>query len=344
MTRTRLFATCLNVRIDEPRWWYAPERAMAARLLAPAAAIYGWEARRRLKAGGDRRVGVPVICIGNFTAGGTGKTPMSLLVAERLAALGLRAGFLSRGYKARLAGPHRVGESDAATDVGDEPLLLARHRATFIARDRGAGAAAMMAGASPPDAIVMDDGMLNGSLHKDLTIALVDGSRGVGNACVIPSGPLRAPLDFQLGLVDAIVINRPGAETSLSDGVFRVFRQRFKGPILSAWPAPSADTSWLAGRPLVAYCGIGSPNRFFHLLEDLGGQIVAKVAFPDHHVLTDRDVRGLLERGWSSDCQLVTTEKDWVRLAGDGSAGELKRQSRVLPIRLDMTATDLDEL
>ena len=202
---------------DEPGWWYGADDRRA-RWLAPAARLWSRVAIARHARQHPYRSRLPVICIGNFTAGGTGKTPLALHIAALLKNAGENPVLLTRGYGGRLAGPLWVepGRQDVS-DVGDEPLLLARTAPVMLARDRRRGALAIEAeenvgGAGPASVIVMDDGLQNPALAKDLAIALVDGMRGVGNGLVMPAGPLRAPLEFQLGLVDAIVVTRrPGA-------------------------------------------------------------------------------------------------------------------------------------
>src|SRR3974390_1974791 len=187
----------------EPRfWWRNP--GLAAALLAPLAALYGKTAAQRRREGGAR-AGVPVICVGNFTLGGAGKTPTSIALARMLHDAGENVFCLTRGYGGRLRGPRHVdAHADAAADVGDEALLLARVAPTIVARDRRAGAA--LARAQGASVIVMDDGLQNASLGKDFTMALVDARRGLGNGQVFPAGPLRAPLRAQLSRCDALLI------------------------------------------------------------------------------------------------------------------------------------------
>lgn len=340
----------------EPTWWYETSPGTASRLLGPAAALWGALTRRRFARTAPYRAPLPVICIGNFTAGGAGKTPLALAVAELVDGLGPASAFLSRGYGGRITGPHWVDpDRDRAEDVGDEPLLLAAARPTLICRDRAAGARAIAAGAgtgSRPaptavDVIIMDDGLQNPGLAKDLTFAIVDGARGVGNGRVIPAGPLRAPLDFQLDLVDAVVINRgsaPDAAAGQSDFAARL-RHDFEGPVLEArivpGVGPNAVHEWLAAAPVVAFAGIGVPDRFFATLGTLGADPVARVAFPDHHVFTQADARRLLELARAHGATLVTTEKDRARLAGAaGALAELHAQAKALPIRLAFEARD----
>ena len=194
--------------LEEPSWWYdASEDDLRVRALRPISGLFGWAAQRRLLNAKPYQSRLPVICVGNFTAGGTGKTPLSLMIATLLKERGAKPAFLTRGYSGRKTGPVWVNPSaDLASDVGDEPLLLAACAPTMVARDRAKGAQEIEA--SPMAShIIMDDGLQNPSLAKALSIAVVDAVRGLGNGEVIPAGPLRAPIDFQFGLVDAVVVN-----------------------------------------------------------------------------------------------------------------------------------------
>ncbi len=330
---------------DEPSWWYRETPSRIAKLLAPAAKLWGWAAERRYARGEGYRPPIPVVCIGNFTAGGTGKTPLALWVAAELHRLGASPAFLSRGFGGRIAGPHWVVPGvDSARDVGDEPLLLSRVAPTLIARDRAAGARAIVASGRGIGAIVMDDGLQNGGLVKDLVLAVVDGRRGVGNGLVIPAGPLRAPLEFQLALVDAIVVNLQSGARPAENAVAQWLTRRFNGSLLLATTTPAGDVAWLRGTAVLAFSGIGAPDRFFNLLERLGARIVARRAFPDHHAFTDAEARGLSADARRLDARLVTTEKDWVRLAETGTLGVLRASSKVVAVELAFDQRDRDRL
>jgi tetraacyldisaccharide 4'-kinase len=337
------------VPVDEPSWWYAREPEWQARLLGPIAAIYGPVAECRFARATPFRSALPVICTGNFTVGGTGKTPLALLIARELKRRGERPAFLTRGYRGRHAGPRRVDPArDTAADVGDEALIMSREAATFVSRNRASGARAIAedAGSEPATAIVMDDGLQNPSLAKDLTIAVVDGRRGFGNGEVLPAGPLRAPLDFQLGLADAILINHPPGDSRREPSqVAEWLKQRFPGPVLEARPQPVGDTTEFDGARVVAFAGIAHPNRFFGLLESLGAEPVERIAFPDHHPFSEADAIRLLSLAAGSDAMLVTTEKDWVRLIGSaGARGELRERAHVLCITLALDERDSGRL
>lgn len=306
--------------LEEPSWWYGDARQHAlAPLLAPLGRLYGWMAQARFRRAAPYRSRLPVICVGNFTAGGTGKTPLAIFIAQLLEARGAKPAVLTRGYGGRERGPVWVEEGiGAAARFGDEPLLLARTALTLVARDRALGAQMIEDSGRDISVIVMDDGLQNPGLAKDLSLAIVDGVRGLGNGEVIPAGPLRAPIDFQLGLVDAVVVREPErAPADAPDGIHALLRRRFPGPVLAAHTLARGDVAWLKGAAVVAFAGIANPQRFFSLVESLGARLVACCAFPDHHVFKRSDCENLLSLAESTGAQLLTTEKDWVRLKSE---------------------------
>ncbi|WP_246161472.1 tetraacyldisaccharide 4'-kinase [Segnochrobactrum spirostomi] len=262
------------------------------------------------------RAAVPVVCIGNFVAGGAGKTPTALLIAGIARELGRRPVFLSRGYGGREAGPLAVDPArhDAA-DVGDEPLLLAAAAPTVVSRDRPAGA---VLASTLGDLIVMDDGFQNPSLAKDLSIVVVDGGFGIGNGRCIPAGPLRAPLPVQLDRADAVlVIGDPAPALAHLDAALTAHRTpRFAGHLVPRDPAH------LAGRRVVAFAGIGRPEKFFDSVRKTGAIIAATRPFPDHHAFTEKDAADLLSLCASEAAVPLTTAKDGARLPALPVTGE----------------------
>jgi tetraacyldisaccharide 4'-kinase len=313
---------------EPPFWWRAA--GIEACLLAPVAAIYGAFAAGRLKREGCR-AGVPIICIGNPTLGGAGKTPTALAVARMLKAAGERPVFLSRGYGGRQRGPLLVApDRDRAADVGDEPLLLARVAPTVVAHDRVEGAkAAQAAGAS---IIVMDDGFQNPSLAKDFSVLVIDGRRGLGNSRVFPAGPLRAPLDAQLARADAVVLVGAVGEGAAVAGAAAEAR---KLPLLRAWLEPDREAiATLAGGRVLAFAGIGDPEKVFATLREAGIAVAATRSFADHHRYTPADARDLCRQADAEGLMLVTTEKDQARLQGEEAMVELAARVRVLPVGL----------
>jgi tetraacyldisaccharide 4'-kinase len=296
--------------MQAPAFWWRRRPSLAAHLLRPTSLIYGAAAGHRMGLPGER-AGVPVICIGNFTIGGAGKTPAALAVAALLKAHGQRPFFLSRGYGGSLAGPILVDRhKHRAAEVGDEPLLLARLMPTVVSRDRPAGARlAVEQGAT---AIVMDDGLQNPSLHKDLAIAVVDGATGVGNGLPLPSGPLRAPLSAQWPRVQAVLIVGGGAP---GDEIAREARRQEKSVLRGRLVPDSPVAASLRGARVLAFAGIGRPQKFFDTLRGLGATVVVERPFADHHAYSPSDVAALAAQAQAQDLVLVTTEKDRVRLA-----------------------------
>jgi tetraacyldisaccharide 4'-kinase len=298
-------------------------------LLSPLAAAYGAVAARRMARPG-RAAGIPVVCLGNLTLGGAGKTPSAMAVARMLDAAGRRPFLLSRGYGGRMRGPLRVDAAvHRAADVGDEPLLLARVAPTIVARDRAAGAqAARDAGAR---SIVMDDGFQNPAVAKDLSIVVVDAVRGIGNGLVFPAGPLRAPLDDQLAHAHALLVIGTG-----SGGIRVVAAARGRGlPVFHGRLEPDgAALAPLRGRKVLAFAGIGDPDKFFATLAAAGIQVAARQVFPDHHRFRIDEAREIIARAERELLVPVTTEKDLVRLSGADELAPLAGVVRVLPVAL----------
>ncbi len=309
-----------------PAFWWKPG---SGGWLTPFAALYGAVAALRMQSHGQR-ADLPVICLGNLTIGGAGKTPAALAVGHLLHAAHERPFFLSRGYGGKLAGPVRVNPAvHKAADVGDEPLLLTRLAPTIVAHDRVAGAKfAQFAGAS---VIVMDDGWQNPSLVKDLSIVLIDGRRGIGNGHIIPAGPLRAPLGIQLDHAQAMIAVGPpdGAAAVLE----RASRRRLA--ILHARLEPDRSVVTAVGkRKVLAFAGIGDPQKFFATLGEAGIDVAERASFPDHHPYTAADAQNLITRARAKGLMLLTTEKDLVRLSGRRELAALAERTSALPVRL----------
>ena len=310
----------------EPAFWWRPP-GLVSSLLAPLGAAYGIIAERRM----TRRsavAGLPVICVGNFTLGGTGKTPTALMLVARLRELGATPFFLTRGYGGSIEGPHAVDhEKDSAAQVGDEALLLARAAPTIVARDRVLGAA--FARAMGAGVVVMDDGLQNASLAKTLTIAVVDGKRGIGNGQVFPAGPLRAPLNIQMTRCDALLVVGEG-------GAARAVTARAGArPVLHGRlvPEPTAIAS-LHARKVLAFAGIGDPDKFFATVEQSGIVIAQRRAFADHHPFTAEEAAELVMSAEHDGLSLLTTEKDRARMAGDPALAALAAKTHVLPVTM----------
>lgn len=302
-----------------PAFWR--QNTLLARLLMPAGALYAVAGRLRRWRTRPYRVAVPVICVGNLVAGGAGKTPVALAVTQMLQNMGVAAHVVTRGYKGREAGPLKVDPArHTAEAVGDEPLLLAAAVPTWVARNRVDGArAAVQAGAQ---AIVLDDGHQNPTLHKDLSLIVVDGGYGIGNGRVMPAGPLREPVADGLARASAVVILGPDETgvAALAEGL----------PILRGALVPTPEAWAVRGRDVVAFAGIGRPEKFFATLEGrVGAFVKAHYGFPDHHAYSRADLAPVLEQAERLGALAVTTVKDFVRLPN-----ELRARVIAVPVAL----------
>lgn len=248
---------------------------------------------------------VPVICIGNVTAGGAGKTPVAMAIGERFKAKTINAFFLSRGYGGILSGPVLVdAATDQASEVGDEPLLLARTLPTVVAKDRAAGG--RFACEQGTDLIIMDDGFQNHGLAKTLSLLVVDGHYGFGNGRMLPAGPLREPLADAFARADAVIVIGDG-NVALPDSLKKI----------SARLTPCDSAKGLRGKNVFAFCGLAYPQKFFGTLTEIGATVAGTASFADHHAYSDSELKELAARAKAAGAILVTTAKDAVRLNAD---------------------------
>ena len=292
-----------------PAFWTKRRPTLLARLLQPVGSLYGRTTARRMR-GPSERAGAPTICVGNFVAGGAGKTPAALALGRMLIGNGRRVAFLSRGY----GGAERVeplmvdASAHTAAVVGDEPLLLAKVAPCWVGTDRVRSArSAVEAGAN---ALVLDDGLQNPALVKDLAFSVVDGETGLGNGLCVPAGPLRAPVSAQLPFVRALIV-LGGEEAALS----AIASSAPGKPLIRASLEPDAlAAAPLIGREVVAFAGIARPEKFYATLRRVGAQIVMTRDFADHHPYTLREIEALIEEAGRRNALLATTEKDAIRL------------------------------
>lgn len=308
-------------------------------MLWPFAAVWGQVSARRMMQPAATISKVPVFCVGNLIAGGAGKTPTAIAVAKIARNLGMRPGFLSRGYGSNNSAPVLVDiKQHSASDVGDEPLILALYADTVVSADRPAGAALLAE--REVDLIIMDDGFQNPSLHKDYNLIAVDSRRGIGNGFCIPAGPLRVDLQTQLAAAHSVVVI---GQSAAGAAVVRRCARSAK-PVLSA-DIRLRNPEVLLDQDVLAYCGIADPVKFHNSLVEAGANVVATRNFADHHPFTVEDCRELMAEAAAKRLKLVTTEKDSVRLVRAGSVQqELRSNSLVLHIDLQFDNPRLIEM
>jgi tetraacyldisaccharide 4'-kinase len=299
-------------------------------LLSPLAAIYGAVAAHRLQRKGFD-AGIPVFCVGNYHVGGAGKTPTVLALVTLLRDLGEAPVVLSRGYGGRLRGPVMVEPSrHLAADVGDEPLMLARTVPVAVARERLDGLA--LAKSQGATVIVMDDGFQNPAIAKDASLIVIDAHRGLGNSWVFPAGPLRAPLPPQIERTDALIVVGEG---DAAEAVSAKIAAQDKPVLTARLKADDAALSSLRGQRVLAFAGIGDPERFFRTLRSNGVEVAGQRAFADHHPFTKGEVEALVEEAKREALKLVTTEKDLARLGAGGQLPPWAQGIVAFPVKLE---------
>ena len=316
--------------MSAPSFWWRRERSAAALALAPLARLWGASSAWRMARTPAFKAPVAVVCVGNFVLGGAGKTPTAIALAQIAKTRGFTPGFLASGYGGQATGPRLVSSvMDKASMVGDEPLLLAAIAPTVIGRDRAASAKRLLE--TGIDLIIMDDGFQNPRLAKDLSFAVVDSDVGLGNGRVFPAGPLRAPLQPQLRRADALIVVGEG---TAADPLVRS-AARAGRVILRARLTPTGSMDWKK-TPILAFAGIGRPEKFYAGLAAIGAPVGKTMSFADHHRYSEADAERLIAHADAAALRLVTTEKDMARLAGEsGALARLRERAEAFPVVLE---------
>jgi tetraacyldisaccharide 4'-kinase len=302
-----------------PEFW-SDRSSLLAALLSPLGWGYHFGGVVRRANTTSWRAPLPVICIGNLTAGGTGKTPVALAIAEKLKAAGKSPHFLTRGYGGSVSGPVAVDMAKhTATDVGDEALLLAASAPTWVSADRVKGA--MAAAEAGAELIVMDDGFQNPSLHKDVSLLVIDGGAGFGNGQLIPAGPLRETISGGLERACGVIM--------VGEDRMDVSSRLGSKQTVQAWFKPGEEAEQFKAQKVVAFAGIGRPEKFYQTLREVGCDVAETYDFADHHAFSQEEVKAIITRAETLNARPVTTAKDAVRLPDD-----LKDKIAVLTISL----------
>lgn len=283
-----------------PRFW--SNKNFISTLLRPLGYLYATATHFRVTHGKSQKVGRPVICIGNLTAGGTGKTPVAVSMAKLLQSQGKNPFFVSRGYGGTLKDILVDNKKHTAFEVGDEPLLLSRQAPVVINSNRYL--AAQKALKSGAEIIIMDDGFQNPGLYKDLSFLVFDGGFGYGNGLAVPAGPLRENLHSGLKRANAIIIIGED-EHNLANEFMEL--PVFKGKIVPVNPQVN-------NREVIAFAGIGRPEKFYKSLNELGFNLVETLNFPDHHVYTKAELQKIITKAQKQGAVIFTTSKDFVKI------------------------------
>ena len=317
--------------LKTPSFWYRDLQSapsLRERALAPAAQIYKFFYAMDHKAKKPAKARVPVICIGNITAGGTGKTPTAIAICESLKSSGVYKNpyFLIRGYGGAETGPLKVDlDAHTAWDVGDEALILAQHAPTIIGGDRAASAA--WAADNGADCVIMDDGLQNPGIHKDIALVAVNGEMGFGNQKMMPAGPLRQPLKDGFDMADGFIFIGEDHRDTIS------ILPKDK-PVFKAQLAPSKDFKPDTKTPYIAFAGLGYPQKFFNFLKNtMQMNIVDTIAFSDHHPYEIEDIQDLQNKASNAQAKLITTEKDMMRIPVPES-GEYETPIEAVPVQM----------
>ena len=299
--------------MQTPKFWDKKDSKLG-KILAPFGAVYAWTVAHRLAHKHPYQAKMPVICVGNISVGGTGKTPVCLALMKLFQEHEQKPWFLNHGYRAIQQSVLVDRKTHSALDVGDEALLLSEIAPTIVDSARARGAQLAEKWGAP--LLIMDDGFQNPSLVKTFSFIVVDGTKGFGNERVLPAGPLREPILKGLKRADALIL--VGQDNW---GVQNYLKQnKVDLPVLTGKFIPEkSDLDKLKGKNVYAFAGLGNPQKFFDMLSSEGVQIVQKQFFPDHYFYTRFDIEDLKKK--AKGAVLATTSKDWVKIPSEIQEG-----------------------
>lgn len=283
-----------------PLFW--KEKNFKSYLLWPLGELYAFATKLKIKYKSPKHVSIPVVCVGNLTAGGSGKTPVALSIMRLMKKKYRNPMFVSRGYGGKLKNVFVDRQEHTAKEVGDEPLLLSRLAPTVINPNRYK--AAQKAFEEGADAIVMDDGFQNQTLVKDLNFLVFDGESGIGNGLCVPAGPMREKFDDGLKRADAVIILGEDKQN---------LQMKIKGiPVFHGKVVPISKLEFT--RNVVAFAGIGRPQKFYDSLLNMGADLIYTRDFPDHYKYKEEDLQELIDIAKNTNSDLYTTTKDYVKI------------------------------
>ncbi len=325
------------MQLKAPKFWFLSHLHIFSIVLYPLTFVYRgvrWVHQRMLfRKRPIHGIPRPVVCVGNSVVGGAGKTPVVTYLAHLLGKQNIPVALISRGFGGHIVAATKVDTRKHSTsDVGDEPLLLANVGPTWVGKDRNASCLA--AAREGAEVLLLDDGLQNESIPRDLALLVVDGHQGFGNGLTLPAGPLRETLPESIRKIDAVVLMGDDVHQcrKVTEQIQKHVHHEF--PIFKGSLKPTeASLSRLAGKKLYAFAGIGYPDKFFHLLGKHSEHVVAKESFPDHYKYTVDDITRLQKKASTADAQLITTLKDWVRLPAHV-------QKEVLYVEVDFVPND----
>ncbi|MCI5044599.1 MAG: tetraacyldisaccharide 4'-kinase [Aquisalinus sp.] len=318
--------------ISPPEFWQDPDGSKhpAAVILSPVAAIYDFIGRRKIRSARPFVANKAVICVGNVSMGGVGKTPFAIMLAEHLRDMERSVIFLTRGYGGALKAPTLLSDKHTARESGDEAQLLKSVGPVVVSSDRPQGARLAFSD-SDAELLIMDDGFQNPALYKNLSFLLVDADTGFGNGKVFPAGPLREKPASALTRAEAVVFVLPEQKAAVPESLLEWAGEK---PVLRCWL--EAEMPLSTGQRVVAFCGIGRPEKFYRTARQVGYELVRTKDFPDHHAFTEDDLAGLQALASEHEATLLTTQKDHVRLPHD-----LQTQVTTLPVRMQVDNKEL---